>query len=230
MRSFALMLFTGLGVCAGGMPAHAAQCNFSKPVGSCSAQVTIENARGAKGSYSAEATVRSSAATCSKVEYYLDNTPHQTILKASNSEPESLFGTKPITKRSISSVRCTAYEDRERTTGQTGGAGSAVGVAGPAFFEGRWFGQVGMLMMKAGLTLTMQVKGTVVTGEGVASNGTGGFQIRNGRVSGDRVTFDYAQPADGATASVVITRKSGDTIGYAASASGITLSGTLKRQ
>jgi hypothetical protein len=91
--------------------------------------------------------VSSLAATCSKVEYYLDNTPCQTILRSSNGEAESLFSTKPIRKKNIDLNRCTAYLDPGPTrfcqwsrTDQ----GS---------FVGRWYGSVGWSLFKARLTL-----------------------------------------------------------------------------
>lgn len=205
---------------------HAAQCNFSKPIGSCQATITIDSTSGSKGNYSAEATIKSSAATCSKVEYFIDNTPHQTVLKAGNSDNESLFGTSPITKKTIKIKACTAYEDRD----SAGADAPAAGKSGPAFFNGTWEGQVGMALMKAGMTLTLNVNGSTVTGGSHAHNGTGDYQIRNGRVTGDRITFDYAQPMSGETASVTITKKSGNTIYYTTTGGGFTLSGTLTKR
>lgn len=91
-------------------PASASECNFDKPVGSCQGTIQIKSSSGSKPSYSAEIVVRSSAPSCSKVEYYLDYTPQVTIIRGS-SEPESLSGTTPITKKSVKVARCTAYED-----------------------------------------------------------------------------------------------------------------------
>jgi hypothetical protein len=90
----------------------AAQCNFDKPVGSCTGSISIESSGGSKPSYSAEITVHSSANACSKVEYYLDSTPNTTILRNSNAESESLFSTKPISKKNIKIKKCTEYEDQ----------------------------------------------------------------------------------------------------------------------
>lgn len=209
--------------------ANAASCNFSKPIGSCKGTISIDSTKGSKGNYSAEATVRSSSPTCSKVEYLIDNTPNQTILKSGNSDSESLFGTSPVTKKTVKVTKCTAYEDRDSGASKNGGDTAAV-PAGPKFFNGTWEGQVGMMFLKAGMTLTMNVSGSSVTGGSHAHNGTGDYQIRNGRVSGNRVTFDYAQPMGGETASVVITQKSANSIEYVGSGQGITMSGTLIRK
>lgn len=89
--------------------ANAAECDFQKEVGTCSGSIQILSSGGSKPSYSAEIRVTSSAPTCSKVEYYLDNTPNVTVLKSSNSEDESLFGTKPISKNNVTVRKCTAY-------------------------------------------------------------------------------------------------------------------------
>lgn len=86
-----------------------AECNYDKKIGSCKGTIRIVSTSGGKGSYSAEIAIGSSAQSCSKVEYYIDNTPHQTVLKASNSAGESVFGTKPITRKSIEVSACSVY-------------------------------------------------------------------------------------------------------------------------
>ncbi|MCS4088459.1 hypothetical protein [Rhizobium sp. BK176] len=106
-------ILKGMVVLAGllvGEPMLAAECNFDKPVGACQGSIHIQSTGGSKPSYSAEIVVRSSAPSCSKVEYYLDNTPQVTVIRG-NSEPESLSGTAPISKKSLKVARCTAYED-----------------------------------------------------------------------------------------------------------------------
>ncbi|MCZ7862584.1 hypothetical protein O9X98_14510 [Agrobacterium salinitolerans] len=87
----------------------AAECDFQKEVGNCTGAIKLLKSGGSKPSYSAEIRVSSSAPSCSKVEYYLDNTPNTTVLKSGNSAEESLFGTKPITKGSISVTGCKQY-------------------------------------------------------------------------------------------------------------------------
>ncbi|MBP2235250.1 hypothetical protein J2Z31_001742 [Sinorhizobium kostiense] len=95
-----------------GSESSATECDFQKRTGSCKGTIRIQSTTGGKGSYSAELLVSSSAPTCSKVEFYLDNTPHQTVLKLVNSAEESVFGTKPISKKSIKIFDCTTYEAR----------------------------------------------------------------------------------------------------------------------
>lgn len=100
-----------IGVCLTAAPVYGAECNFDKPIGGCQARISIDSTSGSKGSYSAEATVRSSAPSCSKVEYFVDSTPYTTVIKSGTSESESFFGTNPISKKSLKVLRCTAFED-----------------------------------------------------------------------------------------------------------------------
>ncbi|MFK4771508.1 hypothetical protein [Rhizobium sp. ZW T2_16] len=199
-----------------------AQCKFEKPTGGCVGRIEILKSGGSKPSYSAELKVTSSAGACSKVEFYVNSTPYTSIIRSSGVENESLSGTSPIKKSDIKVRKCTSYDEGDGT--------SSSEEAGSHFFNGTWEGQVGMFFMKAGMTLTLNVNGSAVSGGSHAHNGTGDYQIRNGRASGNRVTFDYAQPADGKTASVIITKNSSNSINYAASASGMTVSGTLTRR
>ncbi|MEN3148865.1 hypothetical protein ABCW43_16295 [Neorhizobium sp. IRAMC:178] len=96
-----------------------AECNFQRPVGACAGRLEIITAGGASPSYTAEVRISSSAKSCSKVEYYLDATPHTTLLRNANTERESLFGTKPISSKSIGGVKCTAYEDATANNSRT---------------------------------------------------------------------------------------------------------------
>ncbi|TBY80637.1 hypothetical protein [Rhizobium leguminosarum] len=207
----------------------AAQCDFDKPVGACRAAITVDSTSGSKKSYSAEVTVRSSAGTCSKVEYFLDNTLQTTVIRSGGAEQESLFGTKPITNKSISIQKCTSYASvGDRATGgkTTGSKGEAA--ADASFFDGVWQGPVGMLVFRAGLELELHANGNRVTGTSTAQNTGESFAV-NGTVSGGVLTYTYTQSDNGHPASVRITRKSENSISYAGSGDGVTLSGTLTR-
>ncbi|MBY3259855.1 hypothetical protein HFO09_09075 [Rhizobium laguerreae] len=121
-----------------------AQCDFDQPVGSCRATIAIGSTSDSKGNYSAEATVRSSASSCSKIEYFLDNTPQTTVIKNGTSAEESFFGTKPITKKSVQVKKCTQFASKDTDGKKNGGRdvvdGRTAGIAGPKYFEGRWKG------------------------------------------------------------------------------------------
>lgn len=204
--------------------AVAADCDFQKRIGSCRASIVIENTSGSKGSYSAEIVVKSSASSCSKVDYLLDNTPHRTILKSRNSDEESLFGTKPITKKNIKVTGCSVFADRKVEANK----GESEASVGSGSFNGSWTGNVGMLMMSAPMTLNLRVNGSSVSGNSTSPNGQS-YVIQNGRVSGNTLTYTYQQPSGDGPASVRITKKSANSLSYAATADGFTLSGTLTR-
>lgn len=122
VKVWAAMAVAGLLSAAGySTAATAAECDFDKPVGSCTAQYKILSTSGSKPSFRAEISVHSSAPRCSKVEWYLDSTPHSTVLKAANSDTDSVFGTSPITAARISIQKCTVYAEK----GGQGSAGSA---------------------------------------------------------------------------------------------------------
>jgi hypothetical protein len=90
--------------------AFAQQCNFDKKVGSCTGTVKIISTSGSAKSFSAELAIESTAGSCSKVEYYLHDTPQTAIIRSSGIEHESVFGTKRLKKSDIRVIRCTAYE------------------------------------------------------------------------------------------------------------------------
>jgi hypothetical protein len=86
--------------------ALAEQCDCQKIVGQCSGAIDFIKSYGSKPSFGAEIVVHSSEKVCSKVEYYVDGTPHQTLLVNRSQEPESLFGTRPITQKSVTYRSC----------------------------------------------------------------------------------------------------------------------------
>ncbi|MCY1412807.1 hypothetical protein D9M71_282250 [compost metagenome] len=86
--------------------ALAEQCDCQKIVGQCSGAIDFIKSYGSKPSFGAEIEVHSSEKACSKVEYYVDGTPHQTLLVNKSKESESLFGTSPITQKSVTYRGC----------------------------------------------------------------------------------------------------------------------------
>lgn len=84
-------------------------CDFDRPLGQCTGKIEIVSVHGSKKSYGAEVRVISSAEACSKVEYFVNSTPYTTVLTATNSEPESLSGTNPISAQDIELKTCTAF-------------------------------------------------------------------------------------------------------------------------
>jgi hypothetical protein len=200
--------------------AVAADCDFKKVVGTCKGSITVDSTKGSKPNYSAEITVRSSAPTCSKVEYFIDNTPHQTVLKGGNADRESTFGSSPISKKSFEISRCTAYLDKDNGGQKDTGKSAAVG---PQFFEGRWRGRVSMLVFSDSIELTINVNGTRASGRSVATKDS--IEFSDGSISGGRMTYSFHEPINGDTVNVTLTRVSDNTIRYSGG-----FSGTLTRQ
>lgn len=205
-----------------------AECDFDKPVGSCRATISIDSTSGSIGSYSAETTVKSSASSCSKVEYFLDNTPQTTVIKNGSSEEESLFGTSPITKKSVQIKRCTQYASKEAGGKKSGGSEAADG-GGARYFQGRWTGSIGWGIARGPVTLDISVSGN--HGSGSSQSSVGGPQQIDGTISGNRMTYQHADDDD--TVTVVLTKVSANTLSYdATSAQGgmIHVTGKLTRQ
>lgn len=83
---------------------------FDQKVGSCIGTVRILSTSGSAPSFSAEVAIESSAGSCSKVEYYLFDTPQVAIIRSEGIEHESVFGTKKLKNNDIRVIQCTAYE------------------------------------------------------------------------------------------------------------------------
>ena len=114
----------GLLMMAASLVAQAAGCNCQKITGACLGSIEFVKSFGRKPSYGAEIVVHSSEKRCSKVEYFIDNTPNETILINRSSESESLFGTSPITEKNItfSSCKiCASESDGEISNAQENG-------------------------------------------------------------------------------------------------------------
>lgn len=205
-----------------------AECDFGKPLGLCRATISIDSTSGSKGSYSAEVSVRSSAPSCSKVEYFLDNTPQTTVIKNGSSEDESLFGTKPITKKALQIKKCIQYALKGSEVKPSDGAADNA-ASGARFFQGRWIGSIGWGIARGSVTLDISVNGN--HGSGSSQSSVGGPQRIDGTISGNRMTYQHVDEDE--TVTVVLTRVSSTILSYdASSAQGgmIHVTGKLTRQ
>jgi hypothetical protein len=96
----------------------ATDCNFDKAIGSCEATIELLRSGGSKHDHSADFLVKSSARSCSAVEFYFETTFQTTFLRGANSKVEKAFSPRPITRRSLSSKpKCTRYERASAGTG-----------------------------------------------------------------------------------------------------------------
>ncbi|MFF7710902.1 hypothetical protein [Pseudomonas sp. NPDC007930] len=81
-------------------------CDCQTVIGACQGSIEFVKAYGSKPSFGADLVVHSSEKGCSKVEYQVGGTPYQTLLVNRNSEPESVFGTSPVTPASVQFKAC----------------------------------------------------------------------------------------------------------------------------
>ncbi|MBO9552188.1 hypothetical protein [Pseudomonas sp.] len=119
--------------------ALAEQCDCQKIIGQCSGAIDFVKGYGSKPSYGAEIVVHSSEKICSKVEYYVDGTPYQTVLVNKSQEPESLFGTSPITQKSVTYRSCQVCARVDTNKGAADGRDRSQ-ISGVNDFEGTWTG------------------------------------------------------------------------------------------
>jgi hypothetical protein len=77
-------------------------CDCTKAIGLCKANIKIL----AKLKTGVDYVVNSSETSCTKVSYYIDNTPYLTVLNNSNSSIEHSSGMKEITKNSFQIEKC----------------------------------------------------------------------------------------------------------------------------
>lgn len=81
-------------------------CDCQKVTGSCQASLKLLSSSGEGKSYTAQYRITSTAASCSKVSYYIDGTPYFNVIANGNSAEDSTFGVKPITIKNFSGVQC----------------------------------------------------------------------------------------------------------------------------
>ncbi|MCD2177335.1 hypothetical protein [Rhizobium sp. C1] len=198
------------------------QCDFDKPTGKCVGTVSIQKSYGSKPSFGAELSVRSSAAYCSKVEFYVDSTPYQTVLKNSSHDIESVFGTKPISRKNIAVKGCTSYA----SVGQ-GRSNSSEQVQSGSF-SGTWSGSIRWTFVSAGTTLSITEHGNSVSGTWTDSK-AGGTLPFNGTRNGSTMTFQYVAPGDGSHGTATMVLLDNGRATFTAAAGAIVFSGTLSK-
>ncbi|VVE55031.1 hypothetical protein PPN31114_04977 [Pandoraea pneumonica] len=91
---------------AGGAPEPVGGCNCARIVADCSASVAVLPVLASNGAYSADVTLQTNAPSCAKVDYRLDDTPYVTILRDGSQGGQRMFGTRPLTRNSLSSLSC----------------------------------------------------------------------------------------------------------------------------
>ncbi|WP_375738032.1 hypothetical protein [Pseudomonas boanensis] len=140
------MALMGIGLGLAGAVAQAEpMCDCSKVVGQCAASIKMKSLTGSKPSFTANYTITSTTATCSKVSYYIDGTPYFNVLANTNTVEDSTFGTSPISMKSFSGLKCEVCASNTAQLPQQGGVGAQpVGSSGASTasareqFNGAW--------------------------------------------------------------------------------------------
>lgn len=88
--------------------ARAQDCDCSQTAGMCSATFKVKNITGGNSgpSHAADVELRSSQPRCSKISFFVDNTPYLSVLNNSNTVTENIFGTSPINDKTVSIDYC----------------------------------------------------------------------------------------------------------------------------
>ncbi|QHE91689.1 hypothetical protein [Pandoraea fibrosis] len=92
---------------SGGAPrAPVTACNCAQIIADCSASVSVLPTRAANGVFSADVMLQTDAPSCARVDYQLDDTPYVTILRDGAQGGQRLYGTRPLTRNSLSHMSC----------------------------------------------------------------------------------------------------------------------------
>ncbi|VVE36065.1 hypothetical protein PMO31116_03872 [Pandoraea morbifera] len=81
-------------------------CNCAQIVADCSASVSVLPVRALNGAFSADVLLQTNAPSCAKVDYQLDDTAYVTIVQNGAQSALRLYGTRPLTRNSLSHMSC----------------------------------------------------------------------------------------------------------------------------
>ena len=138
----------------------AAQCDCQQVVGKCTGAIELTKSFGSAPSFGAEIAVYSSEKVCSKVEYFVDSTPYQTVLVNRNKDTESLFGTSPINRESVRYSACYVCKNLEAAAQSA----ASKAVARPSVGSVTWSGYTTSLFGRQDATLELSIVDGKVSG------------------------------------------------------------------
>ncbi|MGY6268684.1 hypothetical protein ACXIUT_03260 [Achromobacter denitrificans] len=203
---------------------RANECDCTKIVGQCLGSIEFVKGFGSKPSYGAEIVVHSSEKVCSKVEYTVNRTPYQTILANRQREPESLFGTAPISSKSVAFSACYVCAK----TGATPSQPSTPSASNPAAaFIGSWAGSEKNFMGFSSKS-EFQIRDAGGTLSGVMTSDGHPATMEAITVAGNTLTFVYQSDSGKGTGTLTLTGP--DTMTGLYKAGGFSFTGSLKRQ
>lgn len=210
-----------------GSSVSAQQCDCQQVVGQCVGAVEFVKGFGSTPSFGAEIIIHSSEKRCSKVEYFLDSTPHQTVLVNRQKESESLFGTSPISAANVkySACRICTVVGEEREGKRPGNSDDK---AAPSPFDGVWVGTLRWFIASDPIEVHVSSAGGKLSGYTI--NKTGTFQMQSPRVSGDVLRWSYVG-IDGSPGNATVTKTGQDSaVAVFDLGDGISFKGELTRR
>lgn len=217
-----------IALCLGllGVSARGQQCDCQQVVGQCIGAIEFVKGFGSVPSFGAEIIIHSSEKRCSKVEYYLDSTPHQTILVNKQKEPESLFGTSPITSANVTFNACHICTVVGEAQADKQDRPSAEQVVSSPF-DGIWVGTLRWFIASDPMELHVKSTGGQLSGHMVNKSGT--FPFRAPSISGDVLKWSYVG-TDGVLGNATLTKTGPDTAAAVFNAgAGVAFKGELRR-
>ena len=156
-------------------------CDCTQIVGSCEASIRVEPT-GTAPSYGAKLRFTSTAPICSKISYFVDSTPYFNILSRGNTDEDSVFGTKPVTRDTITDVRCQVCKTLAAVTPQSSD-GRNEAQARTAAVAGQW-------VDSQGADIQLTVSGNRLSGT-LTQPGFRALPIESGTVDGERFEFTF---------------------------------------
>lgn len=203
-------------------------CDCSKIVGRCAASIKMKSLTGSAPSYSANYSITSTTATCSKVSYYIDGTPYFNVLANTNTVEDSAFGTSPISMKNFSDVKCEVCS--------VAGQPSAAPVKQPpaidentARFLGTWQGTLRWMLFSDDATIYIRSAGGQLSGR--ADMESGPVEFTSVRINGNVLVYTFiGQDGGNYTYTMNLTsNRSAQVSGSSTSGPGISFKGTVRK-
>lgn len=134
-------------------------CDCTKIVGNCTGSAVLTESSGGNGSYRGEVEISSSTLTCSKVDYFVNNTPYSTILNNKNRDVESIFGTNQIKKGDVQFKACYVCLKKENYS-----SSNSIDDNANNPFVGRWTGIVSWMLVSDSITVVINDNNGTLSG------------------------------------------------------------------
>lgn len=202
MRAFFILVFL---VSIASQSQASLRCDCTKIIGQCEASIKLKSVSGAKPSYSAEYAIQSTAPTCSKVSYYIDNTPHFNILTDTHWVEDSSFGTSPATPDTFSVIKCEVCQQSRQAQPSTEPLDQGIAPTNP--FVGKWSGTLKWAMVKDPIAIHIE-QGQDGGLSGYVTGKSGSSSFTSVTTNGNTLTYTFTGKDGGSYAyQLLITGK-----------------------